>query len=96
MVVGVRLMIPILLAISACAPGAESAKPACNAQTRGDLWPETARASGTPIEICSKAHKRYRWEQLTVDISQLKGKTERKPVMANLAAVTRNTAAPVK
>jgi hypothetical protein len=84
-----RLVIPILLAASCCSSGAEPAKPVCNAQTRGKLWPETARVSGTPIEICSKVHRKYRWQQLTVDISQLKGAPRRKPVIAALANVTR-------
>jgi hypothetical protein len=84
-----RSVIPILLAASCCASGAEPAKPACNAQTRGELWPETGRVSGTPIEICSKAHRKYRWQQLTVDVSQLKGAPRRKPVIATLANVTR-------
>jgi len=84
-----RLVIPILLAASCCASGAEPAEPACNAQTRGELWPENARVFGTPIEICSKAHRKYRWRQLTVDVSQLKGAPRRKPVIATLANVTR-------
>jgi len=87
-----RLVIPILLAVSWCATCAEPAKPACSAQTRGDLWPETARASGTPIEICSKIHRKYRWEQLTVDVSQLKGNAGPKPVLATLSTVKRNGA----
>jgi hypothetical protein len=85
----IRLVIPILLAASCCASGAGPAKPVCNAQTRGELWPETARVSGTPIEICSKAHRKYRWRQLTVDVSQLKGAPRPKPVIAALANVTR-------
>jgi hypothetical protein len=74
MAVGGWLAIPMLFAISFRAPGAEPVKPACNAQTRGDLWPEkTSRGSEVPVEICSKVHRKYRWEQLTVDISRLKG-----------------------
>lgn len=87
-----RLLIPLVLSVSCCVRGAEPAKPACNAQTQGALWPETGRVLGTPIEICSKAHRKYRWEQLTVDVSQLKGNLGPKPVMASLAAVTKTSA----
>jgi hypothetical protein len=94
MAAGVRFAIPILLAVSGCAQGAEATKPVCNAQIRGEIWPEkAARISGVPIEICSKAARKYRWRQLTVDVSQLKGKTGRKPVIASLAVVTRTKAA---
>jgi hypothetical protein len=89
MAVGGWLAIPMLLAISFCAPGAEPAKPACNAQTRGDLWPEnTSRGSEVPVEICSKAHRKYRWEQLTVDVSRLKGATTKKPIAAGFDMMT--------
>jgi len=94
MTAGVRLAIPMLLAVSGCAPGAEPAKPACSAQTRGDLWPEKAdRVSGVSIEVCSKTNWKYRWRQLTIDVSQLKNKSGRKPVMATVAAVTRTAGA---
>ncbi len=73
------LVIPMLLATACCAQdlppatSAEMAKPACTAQTRGKLWPEkTSRANGVPIEICVQKLWKYRWEQLTVDISQLR------------------------
>jgi hypothetical protein len=83
MTAGVRLAIPMLFAISFCALGAEPVKPACNAQTRGDLWPEkTSRGSEVPVEICSKVHRKYRWEQLTIDVSRLKGATTQKPIAA--------------
>src|SRR5580698_7452132 len=89
MAAGPWLAIPILFAVSFCAPGAEPSKPACNAQTRGDLWPEkTSRGSEVPIEICSKVHRKYRWEQLTVDVSRLKGATTRKPIAAGFDMVT--------
>ena len=85
-----RWVIPMLIAVSCCARGAEPAKPVCNAQTQGDLWPEkAARASVVPIEICSKTHRKYHWRQLTVDVSQLKNPANRKPIIANVATVTR-------
>jgi hypothetical protein len=73
-----RLLIPLVLSVSCCVRGAEPAKPACNARTQGALWPETGRASGTPIEICSKVRRKYHWHQLTVDASQLKDAPKQK------------------
>jgi len=64
------------LALSAAAPRLETRKddkPECTAQTRGKLWPEKAgRGAATPVEICAPHGWHYRWEQLTVDVSQLK------------------------
>jgi hypothetical protein len=81
MTAGAWLAIPMLFAVSFCTQGAEPVKPACNAQTRGDLWPEkTSRGSEVPVEICSKVHRKYRWEQLTIDVSRLKGADSKKPI----------------
>jgi hypothetical protein len=86
----VRLVIPMLLVVSSCAQGAEPAKPACNAQTLGEIWPEKgARVPAVPIEICSRATRKYRWRQLTIDASQLKVKSRPKPVVATVATATR-------
>jgi hypothetical protein len=86
---GVWWAIPMLFAISFCAPGAEPAKPACNAKTRGDLWPEnTSRGSGVPVEICSKVHWKYHWEQFTVDVSRLKGAPKQKPIIEGFDVAT--------
>ena len=71
-----RFAIPILITMSCYAESPSPAKPVCNAQTRGKLWPEnTARHAATaPIELCSMRRWRYRWEQLTVDVTQLRAK----------------------
>jgi len=71
----VLFVMPLLL-VSACfAREAGAAKPECNAQTKGDFWPDKAnRGSGVPVEMCVEKHWKYRWEQLTVDISQLRRK----------------------
>ena len=92
MAAGVRFVIPILLAVSGCAAGAEKpAKPACNARTRGSLWPEKAeRISGVPTEICLRTNWKYHWQQLTVDVSQLNRKAKPKSGLATVAAVTRS------
>lgn len=53
--------------------GAHSVKPACTAELRSSLWPDkAARDSRTPIEMCVRKHGSYRWQPLTVDISQLR------------------------
>jgi hypothetical protein len=72
----VWLVVPFLLAAPLCAVGEEAApkqKPACDAKSRGKLWPEKGgRGADTPVEICAPKGWHYRWEQLTVDVSQLK------------------------
>ncbi len=94
MTAGAWLAIPMLFAVPFFAPGAEPVKPACNAQTRGDLWPEkTSRGSEVPVEICSKVHRKYRWEQLTVDVSRLKGATTQKPIAARFDVAKSSTVA---
>jgi hypothetical protein len=71
-----RFAIPILITMSGYAENPSPLKPVCNAQTRGKLWPEnTARHAATaPIELCSMRRWRYRWEQLTIDVTQLRSK----------------------
>jgi hypothetical protein len=92
MTAGAWLAIPMLFAVSFCAPGAEPVKPVCNAQTQGNLWPEkTSRGSEVPVEICSKVHRKYRWEQLTVDVSQLKGVDSKKPIAGRFDVVKTST-----
>src|SRR5438067_1643355 len=63
---------------SCCAEDPPSAKPVCNARTRGKLWPEKAarHSLAGPIEMCAVRLWRYRWEQLTVDVAQLRTESE--------------------
>jgi hypothetical protein len=72
----VWLAVPLLFAAPFFVQGAEPApkeKPACDAKTRGKLWPEKGgRGADVPVEICAPKGWHYRWQQLTVDISQLK------------------------
>jgi len=80
-----KFLIAILMATACYGEEAALVKPACNAEAQGKLWPEkTSRGSGVPVEICVAKYWKYRWEQLTVDVSQLKAR--HKPVVA---AVTR-------
>lgn len=47
-------------------------KPRCNAQHSGELWPpHPASGSCRPIEMCTLNVWKYRWEPLTVHVSQL-------------------------
>jgi hypothetical protein len=73
MIVFAWFVILIFVATASGAPDTKAVKPACNAQTKGKIWPEnTSRGNGVPIEICATRFWRFRWEQLTVDVSQLK------------------------
>jgi hypothetical protein len=54
---------------------------------RGKLWPEkTSRGAGVPIEICVPKRWKYAWQQLTIDVSQMRAIAKRKPVIAGLAS----------
>jgi hypothetical protein len=82
------LVVPMLLTIPAQAGNTQPIRPVCNAKTRGSLWPEkTSRGAAVPIEICAPKHWAYSWQQLTVDVTQLRAAAQ-KPVRANGAAVT--------
>ena len=94
------LMIPILLAVPALltvpcsAQSVQTGKPACNEKARGRLWPEkTSHGAAVPIEICAPKGWKYRWQQLTVDVSQLRASATPKPVTVDVASVTRTTVA---
>jgi hypothetical protein len=67
-------LIPVFLAAACFAEDATPAKPECNAENLHKIWPEkTSRRPGAPVEICvEKHHLRYRWQPLTVDISELR------------------------
>jgi hypothetical protein len=81
-----KFLIAMLMATACYAQESNPAKPVCNAETQGKLWPEKAsRGTGVPIEICVSKHWKYRWEQLTVDVSKLKAM--HKPVVAVTPAV---------
>jgi hypothetical protein len=64
------MFIPMLML--ACGWAQEPPKPRCNAQQRGRLWPEgAARSTCGQIEICTLSVWKYRWEPITVHVSQL-------------------------
>jgi hypothetical protein len=70
--------LPILL--SGLCLAAQNGKPRCSAKLHGRFWPEQANsdaklavalARSGELEICSVRVWKYRWESLTVHISQL-------------------------
>ena len=89
-----RWIILLLLAFIPCFPE-ETGKPPCNAQNRGRIWPEgaaldralarSAESCGQP-EICTAGLWRYRWQPLTVHISQLGPKAKREAPCGEAAA----------
>lgn len=85
----IALVIPTLLTVPARAGDTQHTKPVCNAKTRGLLWPEkTSRGAAVPIEICAPKRWAYSWQQLTVDVTQLRA-AAREPVRAGGAGETR-------
>jgi len=79
-----RIQAVALLAICASVLGLASGdpKPACNAKTAGQLWPEVANRDPAlrkklsrcgELELCTRGNWRYHWESLTVRIDQLRG-----------------------
>ena len=68
-------------------------KPPCNAQNRGKLWPKEAgrHTAAGPVEMCLMRLWRYRWQPLTVDVSQLRSEsaatTTTRPVVAPVSKV---------
>jgi hypothetical protein len=83
----VWLAVPLLLIVPCGSNAAEKTKPECTERTRGKLWPEkTARGAAVPVEICAPKGWHYRWQQLTIDISQLRAATKRKEELAVLPA----------
>jgi hypothetical protein len=74
----VRWILTLLLPAAACL--AEEAKPPCNARNQGRLWPARAETDGAfarraarcgELELCALAGWRYRWQRVTVHVSQL-------------------------
>lgn len=70
----------IAIGIAAEAAGAGGPRPACNAVTRGLMWPLEANANGRiavalskqgMLEICTRGPWRFRWSAPVVHISQL-------------------------
>jgi hypothetical protein len=69
----------LCLAIPACF-GQDPAKPRCTGKIRGTLWPEAANtdhkalqraARSGKLEVCAATTWRYRWQPMTVTVTQL-------------------------
>ena len=87
MTAGNRLaMAALLLASSAAAAD----QPPCNSKLVGHFWPEEANTDHAAMEafvhsgdlaVCSRTTTwRYRWEHLTVNLTDLKNKAENKAI----------------
>jgi hypothetical protein len=64
------LLIPCVIVF--CGWSQEPEKPPCDAQHRGDVWPKAAAgAAKRPLEMCTRGAWKYRWEPVTVSVSQL-------------------------
>jgi hypothetical protein len=87
----VWLIVPLFATVSCFAQSAvhsETEKPACTERIRGKLWPEkAARTARVPVEICAPKRWKYRWQQITIDVSQLRNVTKRKTEIAAVTAV---------
>ena len=83
LIISIVLVVPTLFTVPARAADTQHSKPVCNAKTRGSLWPEkTSRGAAVPIEICAPKHWTYSWQQLTVDVAQLRAAAQ-EPVRAS-------------
>lgn len=72
----------VFAAATALCLAAEDPKPACNAETQGEMWPQAANhdpklfkklARCGQLEICTRRHRHYLWESPTVRFDQLRG-----------------------
>ena len=63
------LLVP---AMTLCCLSHAAEKPPCNARNKGEVWPPPgARSAGRPLEMCTLNVWKYRWELVTVPVSQL-------------------------
>jgi hypothetical protein len=68
-----------VLMLAACLQAEQPVRPTCNREHRGQLWPEQkSKQPCRAIEICTMRRLRYRWEPLTVHVSQLPRDPKRK------------------
>lgn len=64
-----KWILPVFLLAIPCF-SQEPQMPACNAQNKGQLWPEHARSGN--VRICSAGLLKYSWKPLTVHVSELR------------------------
>lgn len=71
------ILIPVFLAAACLADDTTTPKPECNAGNVHKIWPEQNNPRpGVPIEICVEKRLHYRWQPLTVDISELRAQAK--------------------
>ncbi len=73
----------IIATASVLCLASDDLKPACDAESIGQLWPEAANHDSKlrkrssrcgELKVCTLAkHHRYRWESVTVRVDQLRG-----------------------
>src|SRR5205809_7399114 len=75
-------LLVVVFASAVLGSAADPSRPACNAQTFGKMWPDSANHSKAQLSklarcgelaICTRGVWRYRWESLTVRLDQLRG-----------------------
>jgi hypothetical protein len=100
-----RIQAAALLIASACLasndlkPASGDLKPACDASTAGQLWPEAANHDSKlrkkfsrcgELEVCTLSKRRYKWKLITVRIDQLRdGSGLQKPAGCEALDATR-------
>jgi hypothetical protein len=72
----------VCLAANDLKPATDDLKPACDATTAGQLWPEAANHDSKlrkkfsrcgELELCTLTKRHYHWELITVRMDQLRG-----------------------
>lgn len=78
--IGVRANRLLILLVTVCSGwAAQTAKPECNSANRGEVWPARKdQTSASAVEMCTLRRWRYRWERVTVSLSELTKDAERK------------------
>jgi hypothetical protein len=70
------------LLIASAGLASDDSKPACGAETAGQMWPEAANHDSKlrkkfsrcgELELCTLTRRHYHWELITVRIDQLRG-----------------------
>lgn len=91
----VKTLLLLILTLTALF-GQETIRPACTAETRGQVWPPQAARNPSAvgplcnIQVCVRGAWSFHWESLTVHVSEL-GKKRSQPAQVSGAPVGRAT-----
>ena len=92
----VRLAVASIL-LAGASVGQDPAKPRCSARLQGQFWPEQANQDAKlaralsrtgELELCTLWGWRYRWQSVSVHISQLPKKRGKTPAPTSASAST--------